>query len=64
MQKPLKRLLCYILYSFQMLRLSVIATVLAVALSSSLVTRELDDQWESFKDLYGKQYGEEEHLMR
>ncbi|XP_071140419.1 procathepsin L-like [Mytilus edulis] len=47
-----------------MLRLSVIATVLAVALSSSLVTRELDDQWESFKDLYGKQYGEEEHLMR
>lgn len=47
-----------------MLRLLVVAVVCVAALASPLVTPELDDQWESFKDLYNKQYGDEEHLMR
>ena len=47
-----------------MFRLMIIAAVTVAALASTLVTPELDDQWESFKDLYNKQYGEQEHLMR
>ncbi|XP_052084534.1 procathepsin L-like [Mytilus californianus] len=47
-----------------MFRLMIIAAVAVAALASTLVTPELDEQWESFKDLYNKQYGEQEHLMR
>ena len=53
-----------IFFYVQMLRLLVVAVVCVAALASPLVTPELDDQWESFKDLYNKQYGDEEHLMR
>ena len=47
-----------------MFRVVVIATLCVAAFASSLVTRELDDQWESFKGAYNKQYADEEHTMR
>jgi len=47
-----------------MFRLLVIAAVSVAALASTLVTPELDEQWESFRTTYNKQYADEEHMMR
>lgn len=47
-----------------MFRLLAAVALFAGALSFTLVTKELDGDWETFKSKYSKQYSAEEHMLR